>query len=97
MNQRVLAVVALAFTLTGIACSGNAQQGAPPNGTPPNGTPPGGPPPEIFAACNGKTKGDSCSIKFGDREVTGVCDTPPPEFKESRLACRPNGMPAAPR
>ena len=33
----------------------------------------GGPPQEAFAACSGKAQGDSCSVKFGDRELSGTC------------------------
>ncbi|MFT3773352.1 MAG: hypothetical protein QM820_48855 [Minicystis sp.] len=52
--------------------------------------PPHGPPPEAFTACDGKAKGDACSVQIHDHTLQGTCDAPP---NESRLACRPNGPP----
>ncbi|APR83396.1 Hypothetical protein A7982_08745 [Minicystis rosea] len=55
--------------------------------------PPPPPPPEAFTACDGKARGDTCSVQFHDTAVQGTCDAPPDAGK---LACRPNGPPPAP-
>jgi hypothetical protein len=51
------------------------------------------PPPEAFGACDGKARGDACSVQIHDHAMQGVCDAPP---HESRLACRPNQPPPPP-
>jgi hypothetical protein len=56
----------------------------------------GNPPPlpeEAYTACSGKSQGDSCTAKVGDRTVTGTCDIPPSSTGGSRLACKPSGPP----
>ncbi len=51
------------------------------------------PPPEAFAACDGKAKGDACTVQIHDETIAGTCDAPP---DATRLACRPNGPPPGP-
>lgn len=53
----------------------------------------GAPPPEAFDACNGKSAGDACTVKHGDRESNGSCTSPPPGSEDSRLSCRPAAPP----
>jgi hypothetical protein len=55
--------------------------------------PSGGPPTEAYSACSGKSQGESCTAKMGDREMTGSCETPPPDATDKSLACRPSGPP----
>ena len=45
---------------------------------------------EALAACDGKAKGDACTVQIHDTTVNGVCDAPP---NETRLGCRPSGPP----
>jgi hypothetical protein len=78
---RIMSSIALAAGL-GVAAAGNAGANPPP------------PPPEAFAACDGKARGDACSVQIQDHTIQGVCDAPP---NESRLACRPNHPPPTPR
>jgi hypothetical protein len=54
--------------------------------------PGGGPPPEAIAACASAKDGDTCTVKFGDHEMQGTCETTPDKV----LACRPAGCPAPP-
>jgi hypothetical protein len=70
--------------LGAITLSGHAQS------EPPKG---GGPPPLAYSACSGKSKGDACSVKLGEREMKGTCENPPPDAEDTRLACRPSDMP----
>jgi hypothetical protein len=51
--------------------------------------PHGGPPEAAISACHGKTLGDTCTAKMGDREETGTCEAAPPGARSSELACRP--------
>jgi hypothetical protein len=56
--------------------------------------PPGGPhkpPQEAFDACASAKDGDTCSVTFHDKTMSGVCHTTP-----DGLACRPDGMPPGP-
>jgi hypothetical protein len=64
-----------------------AQQSRPPGG---------GPPAEAFEACVGKSRGDACTVTFGDRTMKGTCEAPPPDVKDTRLSCRPSEMPRPP-
>ena len=75
----------LGLGLSGAAVAQTNQPSGPPGH--------GGPPQEAFAACSGKSQGDSCSVKFGDREMSGTCELPPPSASDSRLACKPSGPP----
>jgi hypothetical protein len=52
---------------------------------------PHGPPPEIvFAACNGKTAGDACSVAFERGNVDGSCMAPRhADAGAERLLCAP--------
>jgi hypothetical protein len=51
-----------------------------------------------FEACEGKTKGDACSVKLAELELQGCCEAAPPDSKDPRLVCRPSGPPPeAPR
>lgn len=48
------------------------------------------PPPQAFAACDGKSSGAACSVKFGERSIEGTCTSHP---SEQRLFCMPSGPP----
>ncbi len=48
-----------------------------------------GPPPEAIEACKGKSEGDGCQVKHGDREEDGTCAKPPPGAPDQSLSCRP--------
>lgn len=79
LSLRVLA----GLTLTaGVAVLAGSAAASPPT-----------PPPEAFTACEGKARGDACTVQLRDRAINGVCDAPP---GESRLACRPDGPPPPP-
>ena len=52
------------------------------------------PPPEAFSACNGRSEGDACSVKFHDQTIEGVCRKMP-EGKDE-LVCVPNHFPPPP-
>jgi hypothetical protein len=51
------------------------------------------PPEEAFTACASKAAGDSCSVAIGKDSVTGTCVTPPADAPDTRIVCRPEGMP----
>jgi hypothetical protein len=84
MKTRSYATLLLALLVGSIATAALAQPRPPPGG---------GPPPEAFAACVGRSKGEACSVNFGGREIKGSCEAPPPDAKDTRLACRPSDMP----
>ena len=49
-----------------------------------------GPPPEtVFAACDGKTAGDACSVAFERGTVQGSCMAPKHDAGTERLLCAP--------
>jgi len=50
-------------------------------------------PPEAFAVCEGKSAGEGCVVKFGDHEMTGTCESPPPQANDTRLSCRSSEPP----
>jgi hypothetical protein len=77
-DLRILAGLAVATGLGVLAVAGTAV------------AQPHEPPPEAFAACDGKAKGDACSVQIHDETIAGTCDAPP---EASHLACRPNGPP----
>jgi hypothetical protein len=52
-----------------------------------------GPPPAAFEACSGKASGDSCTVSFRDRTISGTCKTIP---QEDRLLCVPDHAPPGP-
>ena len=85
------------FALSVLGASGaivrgaHAQQQQPPNGGPPNGQRPQ-PPQEAFTACANASAGASCTVNFHGRTITGTCA----QFTDSRLFCRPEGMPPPP-
>jgi len=58
----------------------------------PNADPPRGPPPELVEACKGKKVGDSCSLIFGGRSVTGVCL----RGRNDVVMCGPSDKPSEP-
>jgi hypothetical protein len=82
---RVASAAAFAGGLGVLALAGRAGANPPP--------PHHLPPPEAFAACDGKAKGDACSVQIHDHTIDGTCDAPP---GESKLACRPNHPPPPP-
>jgi hypothetical protein len=51
------------------------------------------PPAAAFDACSGKSSGDTCSVTFRDRTITGTCKTIP---QEDRLICWPDQPPPGP-
>jgi hypothetical protein len=55
--------------------------------------PPGAPQPpaEAFAACQGRSESDSCSVSLPDRTVAGTCAASP----DGTLFCRPARPPEA--
>ena len=75
---RVLVGLGLAAGLGVLALAANAEANPP------------APPSEAFTACDGKARGDACTVQVHDHTMNGVCDAPP---GESRLACRPSGPP----
>ena len=75
---RVLVGLGLAAGLGVLALAADAEANPP------------APPPEAFTACDGKARGDACTVQIHDHTMNGVCDAPP---GESRLACRPSGPP----
>jgi hypothetical protein len=83
-TSRLVTGLALAAGLGLVALASQAGAQQPPHH---------GPPPEAFTACDGKAKGDACSVQIHDTTVAGVCDAPP---SETRLACRPNHPPPPP-
>jgi hypothetical protein len=54
--------------------------------------PPREPPAAAFAACSSRSAGQSCSLEFMGRTITGTCAAMP----DARLFCRPEGMPPPP-
>lgn len=50
------------------------------------------PPAQAYAACNGKTVGDSCELTFRGKTLSGTCVT----RDDPELMCMPNSMPAQP-
>jgi hypothetical protein len=52
-----------------------------------------GPPPAAFDACSGKNSGDSCTVTFHDRSITGTCQVAP---QSERLLCVPEHAPLGP-
>jgi hypothetical protein len=72
-------------------------QSAATNSAPNGDAPPGhGPPPEAFDACQSKSVGDVCSVKFGDKDISGKCVSPPAGASDTRIVCRPDNMPDRP-
>ena len=60
--------------------------------------PPPGPPPipaEAFQACDGKTEGAPCEVKFRGEALSGTC-VPAPTNPDKRLVCRPRNPPRPP-
>ena len=47
-----------------------------------------GPPQEAFAACDGKSEGDSCSVETPRGTLEGTCGRPP-RGEDERLVCMP--------
>jgi hypothetical protein len=76
---RTLAALALAGGLGAVALVASAN--------------PPAPPPEAFKACEGKARGDACTVQIDNHTLSGVCDAPP---GESKLACRPEPPPPPP-
>lgn len=77
---------ALPLALLALAAPAAAQP-QPPDGRRPQ------PPQEAFAACNGRSAGDACSVSFHGHTIEGRCAA----FPETQtLACRPNHMPGPP-
>jgi hypothetical protein len=46
------------------------------------------PPAEAFNACESSSEGQSCSFSVPEREIEGMCITPP---RRSALVCAPEG------
>jgi hypothetical protein len=51
------------------------------------------PPAAAFEGCSGRSAGDSCTVKFRDREISGRCEA---FGSDDRLICRPTDMPPGP-
>ena len=49
-----------------------------------------GPPPEAFDACKSLAENAACTVKFGDKSVTGTCSKGPGD--NTTLACKPANM-----
>ncbi|MGC4063731.1 MAG: hypothetical protein QM784_03635 [Polyangiaceae bacterium] len=82
------------FCVSDVAAAATAEPDVPLSGDPRREAPP----PSAFEACDGKAKGDACSVKLAELELQGSCEVAPPSSKDSRLACRPSGpSPEAPR
>ncbi|MCB9588128.1 MAG: hypothetical protein H6718_22160 [Polyangiaceae bacterium] len=74
----------LSLGLFAFACGG----GHPP----PHGPHGGKPPEEAFKACDGKAAEADCSMAGPDGEShLGKCKAPPPDAKDTRLMCAPEG------
>jgi hypothetical protein len=54
--------------------------------------PPREPPAVAFTACASRSAGQTCSLEFMGRTITGTCTATP----DARLFCRPEGMPPPP-
>jgi len=52
-----------------------------------------GPPAAAFEACSGRSAGDSCTMKFREREISGRCES---FGEDDHLICRPTDMPPGP-
>ena len=63
---------------------------------PPRGAPPPPPPPlpnEAYAACDGKSDGDACTVGFRGNKLDGTCAA----ANDKRLFCRPPNLPPPPQ
>ena len=58
-----------------------------------SGHPPGVLPAAAYSACSGKSQGDACTVRMGERAIAGSCENPPPDATNKSLACRPAGPP----
>jgi len=83
--MKVIAIAGLLFFAPSSRAVATESSGAPPERR--------GPPAAAFEACSGKSAGDSCTVKFREREISGTCES---FGGEDRLVCRPTGMPLGP-